>query len=107
MADFVELEEDLRKKFPREWEAFVEDFRETLCPEDIAYLLMEEKKYKKEKEVNTKEMEKKKAEKEPKTEEMEEKKDEKELKTEEMEEKKNDKDWKAKNAKRPVIDIES
>ena len=97
MIDEIEMEkdcpkEDLRKKFHLEWEAFVEDFRLTLCPEDKAYLLMEEKKYKKEKEVNTKEMEKKKAEKDPKT--------------EEMEEKKNYKDWKAKNAKRPVIDID-
>ena len=89
MAHFVELEEDLRKKFPREWEAYVEDFRETLFPGDMAYLRMEEKKYEKEKEVITKEMEMKKAEKEPKTEELEEKKD-----------------WKARNAKRPVIDID-
>ena len=67
MIDEIEMEkdcpkEDLRKKFHLEWEAFVEDFRETLCPEDKAYLLMEEKK--------------------------------------------NYKDWKAKNAKRPVIDID-
>ena len=91
-------EEDPRKIFHLEWRAFVEDFRETMCPEDKAYLLMEEKKYE--------EMEKKKAEKDLKTEEMEEKKDEKELKTDEMEEKKNYKDWKAKNAKRPVVDID-
>ena len=81
--------EDLRKKYRQEWEAYVEDFRETLFPGDMAYLRMEEKKYEKEKEVVTKEMEMKKAEKEPKTEELEEKKD-----------------WKARNAKRPVIDID-
>ena len=88
-------EEDPRKIFHLEWRAFVEDFRETMCPEDKAYLLMEEKKYE--------EMEKKKAEKDPKTEEMEEKKDEKDPKTDEMEEKKS---WKAKNAKKPVVDID-
>ena len=81
--------EDLRKKYRQEWEAYVEDFRETLFPGDMAYLRMEEEKYEKEKEVVTKEMEMKKAEKEPKTEELEEKKD-----------------WKARNAKRPVIDID-
>ena len=110
--------EDLRKKYHREWEAYVEDFREKLFPGDKAYLLMEEKKSEKENEVDTTEIEKKEAEKETKTEEVEQKKDEKEMKTEEVEEKKVEKemkteeveekksDWKAKNAKRPVIDID-
>ena len=98
--------EDLRKKYHREWEAYVEDFRETLFPGDKAYLLMEEKKSEKENEVDTTEIEKKEAEKETKTEEVEQKKDEKEMKTEEVEEKKSHNDWKAKNAKRPVIDID-
>jgi len=52
----------------------------------------------------TAQMEEEKDEKDPKTEEVEEKKVEKEMKTEEVEEKKSD--WKAKNAKRPVIDID-
>ena len=98
--------EDLRKKYHREWEAYVEDFREKLFPGDKAYLLMEEKKSEKENEVDTTEIEKKEAEKETKTEEVEQKKDEKEMKTEEVEEKKSHNDWKAKNAKRPVIDID-
>ena len=84
--------EDLRKKYHREWEAYVEDFREKLFPGDKAYLLMEEKKSEKENEVDTTEIEKKEAE--------------KETKTEEVEQKKSDNDWKAKNAKRPVIDID-
>ena len=84
--------EDLRKKYHREWEAYVEDFREKLFPGDKAYLLMEEKKSEKENEVDTTEIEKKEAE--------------KETKTEEVEEKKSHNDWKAKNAKRPVIEID-
>ena len=84
--------EDLRKKYHREWEAYVEDFREKLFPGDKAYLLMEEKKSEKENEVDTTEIEKKEAE--------------KETKTEEVEQKKSHNDWKAKNAKRPVIDID-
>ena len=95
MAEFVELEDgvfDLRKKYHREWEAYVEDFREKLFPGDKAYLLMEEKKSEKENEVDTTEIEKKEAE--------------KETKTEEVEQKKSHNDWKAKNAKRPVIDID-
>ena len=88
-------EEDFRKKYHLEWRAFVEDFGETMCPEDKAYLRMEEKKWKW--------MEKKKAETDPKTAEMEEKKDEKDPKTEEVEEKKS---WKARNAKKPIVDID-
>ena len=84
--------EDLRKKYRQEWEAYVEDFREKLFPGDKAYLLMEEKKSEKENEVDTTEIEKKEAE--------------KETKTEEVEQKKSHNDWKAKNAKRPVIDID-
>ena len=114
--------EDLRKKYHREWRAYVDIFAETLIPEDIAYLRMEENKWKwmkktetgpktaqmeeekDEKDPKTEEVEEKKVEKEMKTEEVEEKKVEKEMKTEEVEEKKSD--WKAKNAKRPVIDID-
>ena len=101
-------EEDFRKKYHQEWRAYVEDFAETLCPEDIAYLRMEENKWKWMKKTETgpktAQMEEEKDEKDPKTEEVEEKKVEKEMKTEEVEEKKSD--WKAKNAKRPVIDID-